>query len=75
MDRDQVRKWKARYDAFNLWEEEQLRLQTHQDRFQSLVAIWSQAALLGHLGPKEIDLTVTEKWNALRTAYSGPRSD
>lgn len=69
MDAKLVREWKAAYDAHNQWELEQQRLSAPQERFQSLVAIWRQASLLGHLGPKEPDLEVAQVWQALREGY------
>jgi len=70
MDAKQVREWKAGYDAFNQWELEERRKATPQERFRSLVAIWRQARLLGHLGPKEIDFKVIDTWQRLRDAYA-----
>jgi hypothetical protein len=64
-----VREWKAGYDEHNRFVLEERRNASYQDRFQSLTAIWRQAAYLGIAKSDDYNLTVNDTWQRLRQVY------
>ena len=69
IDPELFRRWKSGLDELNRTEREERQNASYKERFASLTAIWRQAAFLGHLEPKPLDLTVNETWQRLRLAY------
>ena len=69
IDRDMLKLWKAGMDEMNQMDLTERRSAAYRERFASLTAIWRQAAFLGQLTPKPLDLTVNDTWQRLRKAY------
>lgn len=69
MDKEQVKEWKAAYDAFNRYEVEQRRLETFADRLRAFTSILHFGETLAKRPRPLYDQTIVDRWAKIRKSY------